>query len=99
MNLEDSLSLDKSIEKVIKNLDNSVSKIENLLNVALDCENYKDLTLEDKINYDLFVGYTLNTLYWIYLRTKGIDPNKDEIKNELNRIKDYMLKAKQVQFC
>lgn len=96
MNLDHPVSLDESLEKVVKNLDDSVSKIENILKIGLDFDNYKDLNLNDKINYDLFIGYTLNTLYWIYLRTQGIDPNKNDVKNELKRVKDYMLKAKQV---
>lgn len=95
MNLED-ITLDGPVEAAINNLSNSVEKIEKLLDEGLNWENYDNLSLKDKVNHDLFIAYTLNTLYWIYLRTKGIDPNTDEVKNELKRIKDYMLKAKQV---
>lgn len=90
-------SAEASVNSAIKSIDNSIDKIEDILKAGLECQHYDEFDLKDKVNYDLFVAYTLNTLYWIYLRTRGVDPNKHEIKNELSRIKEYMLKAKQVQ--
>ncbi|KAG5896069.1 hypothetical protein JTB14_006858 [Gonioctena quinquepunctata] len=48
-----------------------------------------DTAIQEKLTY------SLNTLYWLYLRTKNEDPNKSDVKNQLNRIKEYMMKAKQ----
>lgn len=89
---------DNKIQTKIQNLHESIVKIDKILElVATNKDNLKDkLTLKEKTDHDLFMAYMLNTLYWIYLRTKGVDPNKNEVKNQLNRVKDYMIKAKQV---
>lgn len=90
------LKNDEQIKSKITNVHNSIEKIKELLNLAYNKNISDQLDTMDKINYDLFLCYSLNTLYWMYLRTKGIDPNTHDIKNELNRIKEYMIKAKQV---
>lgn len=95
MDFED-LKDDKEIQLKIINFHSSVDNIEKMLDFALSDDIYEKLNTEDKVNYDLFMGYTLNTLFWLYLRTKGVDPNKSEIKNQLNRIRQYMVKAKEV---
>ncbi|KAJ8928666.1 hypothetical protein NQ314_018760 [Rhamnusium bicolor] len=78
----------KSKLKVLK-------KIDHMLDIALNSDIYDKLSIKEKVDYDLFIAYTLNTLYWLYLRSRNEDPNKNDIKNQLNRIKDYMVKAKQ----
>lgn len=85
---------DTVIQEKLQHFHNNVDKIEDLLKVTLDKESYDKLETRDKVNYDLFMAYALNTLYWLYLRSKGIVPN-DDLKNQLNRIKQYMAKAKE----
>lgn len=87
---------DTQIKEKLVNLHSSIDQIEAIIQTGLDRFNYDELNEMDKINYDLFNSYALNILCWMYLRTKGQDPNKTSIKNELNRIKEYMLKAKVV---
>ncbi|KAF2885247.1 hypothetical protein ILUMI_20913 [Ignelater luminosus] len=94
MDFED-LKDDKEIQLKITNLHNSVDNIEKILDFALNSDVYEKLNTEDKVNYNLFMGYTLNTLFWLYLRTKGVDPNKSEVKDQLNRIRQYMVKSKE----
>ncbi|KAJ8942941.1 hypothetical protein NQ318_003827 [Aromia moschata] len=86
---------DKSIQEKLTNFHSSVEKIDNMLNLVLNNDIYETLSLKEKVDYDLFIAYTLNTLYWMYLRSINEDPNKNDIKNQLSRIKDYMVKAKQ----
>lgn len=90
------LNSDHALKEKVEKLHESVEKIHKLLNAMKTSFDYNKLESLDKIDYDLFLGFTLNTLYWLYLRTKGIDPNKNDVKNELNRVKSYMLKAKEV---
>lgn len=92
------LENDKPVQEKLMNFHNSVEKIENMIEKLQKADAYEHLTLKEKIDYDLFVAYTLNTLYWLYLRTKNADPNKNDVKNQLNRVKEYMMKAKQVYF-
>ncbi|KAF5288124.1 hypothetical protein FQA39_LY15511 [Lamprigera yunnana] len=86
---------DKVIQDKLHHFNKNINKIEKLLKVTLEPNKYKKLSTEDKVNYDLFMTYTLNTLYWLYLRTKGLNPNQTDVKNQFNRIKQYMAKAKE----
>ncbi|XP_022910094.2 nuclear nucleic acid-binding protein C1D [Onthophagus taurus] len=92
MDFED-LKDDPVIQEKLNNFHLSVNDLEELINKTLNDFNVEDLSIKDKINYDLFVAYLLNTCYWMYLRTKGLET--EEVKLELGRIKEYMLKAKQ----
>lgn len=72
MDFED-LNDDVQIKEKITQVHDSVNKIKQILNLAYKSNVQEQLNTMDKVNYDLFLSYTLNTLYWIYLRTKGID--------------------------
>lgn len=88
---------DTKIKDKLLNLHTSIDEIEKIINTSLNKFNYDNLTTIEKVNYDLFNSYALNILCWMYLRTKGQDPNKTNIKSELNRVKIYMLRAKEAQ--
>ncbi|KAI4458636.1 wd repeat protein [Holotrichia oblita] len=88
---------DTKIKEKLFNLHSNIDEIEKVINTALNKFDYEKLTPIEKVNYDLFNAYALNILCWMYLRTKGQDPNKTDIKGELVRIKNYMLKLKAVQ--
>lgn len=90
---------DKPIQEKLINFHNSVEKISQMLQLIINSDIYEKLSVKEKVEYDLFRAYTLNTLYWLYLRNRNEDPNKNDIKNQLNRIKDCMIKAKQVNKC
>ncbi|KAF5308670.1 hypothetical protein FQR65_LT06131 [Abscondita terminalis] len=89
------LEENEGIQEKLGNFHNSLQNLENLLETTLDSEKYESLNTRDKVNYDLFMAYALNSLYWLYLRTKGLNPNQSDIKNQLNRVKQYMAKAKE----
>lgn len=91
------LSDDKAIQEKLLNFHNSVEKIEKFLELASNSEIYEKLSTKEKIDFDLFMAYALNTLFWLYMKTKGEDPTKSEIKNQLSRVKEYMVKAKEVR--
>ncbi|GJQ74423.1 hypothetical protein Trydic_g21293 [Trypoxylus dichotomus] len=88
---------DTRIKEKLLDLHTSIEEIEKIVDTALNKFDYDNLTPIEQVNYDLFNLYSLNILCWMYLRTKGQDPNKTNIKSELNRIKIYMLRAKEVQ--
>lgn len=62
----------------------------NAINSSLEEINYNELSTEEKIRYDLFLAYSVNSLLWMYLRMNGIDPSETVIKAELKRVKDLM---------
>ncbi|KAK2824563.1 hypothetical protein Q5P01_021738 [Channa striata] len=41
-------------------------------------------------------AYTLNSLFWMYLVTQGVNPREHGIKQELERIRTYMNKVKEI---
>lgn len=43
---------------------------------------------------DLVVAYSINSMFWMYLTTQGVNPREHPVKFELDRIKKYMGKVK-----
>lgn len=80
-------------------LENSLNELETFLS-RLDSVSYTALheNLEplDQARFDLTAAYTLNSLMWAYLRTRGVDPKQTQLKSELERVKSYMDKLKAV---
>ncbi|CAL9687855.1 unnamed protein product [Knipowitschia caucasica] len=50
----------------------------------------------DQAKLDLMSVYSLNSLFWMYLVTQGINPREHGIKQELERIRTYMNKVKEI---
>ncbi|KAK6639638.1 hypothetical protein RUM43_007911 [Polyplax serrata] len=90
------LSNDENFKQKILDLKKCMNDISGVLEVFLSRCNYEQLSLEDKVRYDLFLAFAINTIYWIYLRIKGTDPNNHEIKHQINRIREYMAKSKKI---
>ncbi|KAK3927542.1 Nuclear nucleic acid-binding protein C1D [Frankliniella fusca] len=90
------LATDGSFKSIISKFHSSVDKIGETLELCCGRDVYADLSLEEKVEYDLFLSYSLNSLFWSYLRTQGVDPLNHSVKNELDRVRSYMTRAKQV---
>lgn len=93
LDLDEELLNDEELIKNIQNLDSSIMDIEALLESRISVD-YTSLSVEDKIKHDLLIAFTLNSLYWMYLRLDGADPTTHNIKRELDRIKTTMDMAK-----
>ncbi|UJR38281.1 hypothetical protein I4U23_030953 [Adineta vaga] len=80
-------------------LESSLNELETFLS-RLDSVSYttlhESLTPLDQARFDITATYTLNSLMWAYLRTRGVDPKQTQLKNELDRVKSYMDKLKSV---
>ncbi|KAI7904882.1 uncharacterized protein BX663DRAFT_430854 [Cokeromyces recurvatus] len=46
-------------------------------------EIYTKLPVTQRYELEVLLTYSLNTLFYIYLRTQGSDPQKHEVMNEL----------------
>ncbi|KAK2577822.1 hypothetical protein KPH14_008891, partial [Odynerus spinipes] len=84
------------INKKLKQFREAVLKVEDRINLANDPAIYEKLSNSDKIKFNLLMSYGLNSLFWMYLRTEGFDPTKHQIKNENDRLKKSMVRAKQI---
>lgn len=46
---------------------------------------------------ELAIVFSINTCYWMYLVTHGEDPNKNDISKDIERIRLFMNRAKEVE--
>merc|ERR1712189_9986 len=51
----------------------------------------------EKAKLDLTATYAINSLFWIYLVTQGVNAAYHPIKDELERVKKYMGKIKDTE--
>ncbi|XP_002737233.1 nuclear nucleic acid-binding protein C1D-like [Saccoglossus kowalevskii] len=50
----------------------------------------------DKAKIDLVAAYAMNAMFWIYLTMQGVNPREHPIKQELDRIRNYMNRIKDI---
>ncbi|KAM6280465.1 nuclear nucleic acid-binding protein C1D [Porphyrio hochstetteri] len=50
----------------------------------------------EQAKLDLVSLYTLNSVFWVYLAVQGINPKEHPVKKELERIRTYMNKVKEI---
>lgn len=92
------LSKDTEFVTNCDNLVQNLKDIQEVLDQVLPLkQQYDKLPLPAQIELDLFLAFTLNSLYWVHLRMQGIDPMTHPIKDELQRIKAAMLKWQQAK--
>ena len=90
------LAQDETFKTSVIKFHTSVDKVGDALQLCCGHDVYSSLSPEDQVQYDLFLSYSLNSLFWSYLRTQGVDPTKHGVKNELDRVRSYIARAKQV---
>lgn len=56
------------------NLQNALDRIEERISAVCDFPNYDDLSTEEKVKYDLFLSYSINSLYWMLCKLQAIEP-------------------------
>lgn len=52
----------------------AIARIEKTIKDAAEMKT-DELSTEDKVKYDLFLTYAVNSLYWMYLKVNGESPN------------------------
>ncbi|XP_031830576.1 nuclear nucleic acid-binding protein C1D [Nomia melanderi] len=91
------LSQDTEFIAKVKQFRDATLKIEDTIKLVTNPEIYDNLSNADKIKYNLLMSYSLNSMFWMYLRAEGIDPTKHRIKSENDRLKKSMTRAKQIE--
>jgi len=87
---------------VIKEFQESLSDLETVLHPLLSSGGRDDLHSEkmssvDKAKLDCLSAFAVNSLVWVWMRTKGVNPKETEVKAELDRVKKTMAKLKEIQ--
>ncbi|KAK3603069.1 hypothetical protein CHS0354_015764 [Potamilus streckersoni] len=88
------------VKQKITNLDKILSEVEERLKPFLDIphnELIAELSPLDKAKADLVAAYSINSLFWMYLNICGVNPKDHGIKQELDRIRSYMNRVKEIQ--
>lgn len=88
--------LDDNIIARLKQFREATFKIQDMVELANNPSLLEGLSNAHKIQYNLLLSYSLNSLFWMYLRTEGIDPSKHQIRLENERLKKAMVRAKQI---
>ncbi|KAK9541179.1 hypothetical protein VZT92_001244 [Zoarces viviparus] len=87
------------IDEQLTGFDSSVSSVKTMLEKLMSMprnELLQKLDPLDQAKLDLMSAYTLNSLFWMYLVTQGVNPREHGIKQELERIRTYMNKVKEI---
>ncbi|XP_076167141.1 nuclear nucleic acid-binding protein C1D [Ptiloglossa arizonensis] len=91
------LSHDTDLIAKVKLFRDATLQIEDTIRLAGNPEIYEKLSNADKVKYNLLMSYSINSMYWMYLRAEGIDPTKHRIRSENDRLKKSMTRAKQIE--
>ncbi|EJT51472.1 hypothetical protein A1Q1_07234 [Trichosporon asahii var. asahii CBS 2479] len=51
----------------------------------------------DRAKLDVLLAYTINNLVWMYLKTRGANPDDHDVTKELDRIKTYYAKVRDAE--
>lgn len=87
------------IDEQLTGFDSSVSSIKTMLDKLMSMHRndlLQKLNPLDQAKLDLMSAYTLNSLFWMYLVTQGVNPREHGIKQELERIRTYMNRVKEI---
>lgn len=89
----------QEIDDQLTGFDSSASSVKTMLEKMISMprnELLQKLDPLDQAKLDLMSAYTLNSLFWMYLVTQGVNPREHGIKQELERIRTYMNKVKEI---
>ncbi|XP_056617024.1 nuclear nucleic acid-binding protein C1D [Triplophysa dalaica] len=87
------------IEDNLNDFDSSVTSVQNMVQSLISASRSNHLVKLsplDQAKLDLMSVYALNSMFWMYLVTQGVNPKDHGIKQELERIRTYMNKVKEI---
>lgn len=87
------------IEEQLTGFESSVASVNSMVQTVLSMprnELMQKLDPLEQAKLDLMSAYSLNSLFWMYLVTQGVNPKEHGIKQELERIRTYMNRVKEI---
>ena len=71
------LQNDENFKAVVGNLTRSLDSVEESITTAVNLpdSSYEAMPIEERVKYDLFLSYTINSLFWMHMRLQAVDPN------------------------
>nr|XP_032662438.1 nuclear nucleic acid-binding protein C1D isoform X1 [Chelonoidis abingdonii] len=87
------------IHDYLSAFEKSLSSVDDVLKTMMSVSRSELLERLDPLEQaklDLVSAYTLNSMFWVYLATQGINPKDHPVKQELERIRTYMNRVKEI---
>ncbi|KAJ1969727.1 DNA-binding protein c1d [Dispira parvispora] len=88
------INLNSTVAEITHTVDTIHTLIKPLLAMPLT-EALSKLSPEERAQMDVLIAYSINTLYWAYLKLNGVPPQEHPVLKELQRIKLYIQKVKE----
>mmetsp|Transcript_4299 Transcript_4299/g.6363 ORF Transcript_4299/g.6363 Transcript_4299/m.6363 type:complete len:175 (+) Transcript_4299:154-678(+) len=88
--------LPAEIDGVLNRFDKALTNIEKKLEPFTDTpvkEIEQKLKATEKAKLNLVYSYTLNSLFYMYLKIQGVSPQNHPVRRELDRVKRQMVKT------
>ncbi|XP_071996513.1 nuclear nucleic acid-binding protein C1D [Engystomops pustulosus] len=89
----------QEIHEYLVAFNDSVAGVDEMLKKMMSVSRSELLQKMDPMEQaklDLVSAYTLNSLFWVYLTTQGVNPKEHAVKGELERIRSYMNRVKEI---
>jgi len=90
----------EELTDTVKNFHGSLGDLKSKMDLMLSqprTELYDKLDSMGKAKMDLVSAYAINSLFWMLLKTMGENPGAADVKKELDRVKEAMMRCKEIQ--
>ncbi|XP_031557976.1 nuclear nucleic acid-binding protein C1D-like isoform X2 [Actinia tenebrosa] len=97
-NVEAEPDLPEEVTDALESFHEALGKVDDTFKPLLETsiEDIKEkLEPLECAKLDLVLAYAINSMFWMYLITQGINPKEHPVRQELDRIKKYMGKVKE----
>uniref|UniRef100_A0A1D5RGU8 Nuclear nucleic acid-binding protein C1D n=1 Tax=Macaca mulatta TaxID=9544 RepID=A0A1D5RGU8_MACMU len=87
------------IHEYLSAFGNSIDAVDEMLKNMMSVSRNELLQKLDPLEQakvDLISAYTLNSMFWVYLATQGVNPKEHPVKQELERIRVYMNRVREM---
>ena len=86
--------------EVVKNFHASTTSLQSQLGLMTSqprAELYEQLDPMGRATMDLLSAYAINSLFWMLLKTMGVNPAESGVKQELGRVQEAMKRCKEIK--
>lgn len=74
------LKNDVNFKTKVNNLKGALDNISQSIDEACNFQNYDELSTDEKVKFDLYLSYSINSLFWTLCKLQAVDPNSVSIK-------------------
>mmetsp|Transcript_7668 Transcript_7668/g.11376 ORF Transcript_7668/g.11376 Transcript_7668/m.11376 type:complete len:159 (-) Transcript_7668:243-719(-) len=91
---EDSLSelVRTNLQRFSETLDTVEKSLKPVVELVQDEEEMEKMPAADKARAHIALSYAANSLFYLYLKTQGMDPSQHPVREELERVKQAFIR-------